>query len=46
MRKLGFAVAMALVPGMGTACAIMSPFQIADLAGADIVVAEARALLD
>lgn len=39
MLKLGFPVAMALVPGAGMACEVMSRFQITDLAGADIVVA-------
>lgn len=38
MWKLGFAFAVALVPGAGTACAVMSPFNLSDLAGADMVV--------
>lgn len=39
MWKLCLAVAVAVVPGVGLACAVMSPFQVSDLAGADIVVA-------
>ena len=39
MHRLGFAVTLALVPGAGMACAVMSPFAISNFAGADIVVA-------
>ncbi len=39
MWKLCLAVVAALVPGAGMACAVMSPFNLSDLAGADIVVA-------
>jgi hypothetical protein len=46
MKKLCLAAVLAGLPGMGLACAVMSPFALTDLAGADIVVAEARALLD
>ena len=39
MRKLCLAAVLAGLPGMGLACAVMTPFALTDLAGADIVVA-------